>query len=130
VNNFQNDVVLMYLVFLYHPKHAIPQVLSLTLLRVLISVFRLSQLGLLVGVFTSMLLDVSIFIIIYFILLVSCTFLFIGIAKPDLLAKGCMVDEDFTHSSGPMTCEVCIGVCNAYMSMIECICLCIFPFRI
>ena len=97
---------------LYHPKHAIPQVLSLTLLRVLISVFRLSQLGLLVGVFTSMLFDVSIFIVIYFILLVSCTFLFIGIAKPDLLTKGCMVDEDFTHSSGPMTCEVCIGVCK------------------
>ena len=90
--------------------------LTLTSIRVLISVFRLSQLGLLVGVFTSMLFDVSIFIVIYFILLVSCTFLFIGIATPELLNKGCKVndidDDFFEHSSGPMTCEVCIGVCK------------------
>jgi hypothetical protein len=98
-------------VFLHHPKHAIPQVLILTTIRVLFSFFRLSQLGLLVGVFSSMLLDVSVFIVIYFILLVSCTFLFIGIATPELLNKGCKVNEDFEHSSGPMTCEVCISVC-------------------
>ena len=99
--------------FLYHPKYAIPQVLILeilTIIRVLISFFRLSQLGLLVGVFSSMLRDVSIFIVIYFILLVSCTFLFIGIARTELLMKGCKVDEIFEHTPGPMTCEVCIGV--------------------
>ena len=75
----------------------------------------LVKLGLLVGVLSQMILDVSIFIVIYFILLVSCTFLFIGIATPELLNKGCKVndidDDFFEHSSGPMTCEVCISVC-------------------
>ncbi len=52
--------------------------------------FTLSKLGMLVGMFHTMLIDVSIWIIIYFVCLVACTMLFIGIASPDILNPTCM----------------------------------------
>ena len=63
--------------------------LFLAWFRVLRS-FTLSKLGMLVGMFHTMLIDVSIFIVIYFVCLVACTMLFIGIASPDILKPTCM----------------------------------------
>jgi hypothetical protein len=52
--------------------------------------FTLSKLGKLVGIFHAMFIDVIIFIIIYFVCLVACTMLFVGIASPDTLKPTCM----------------------------------------
>lgn len=74
----------------------------------------LSELGLLVGVMQAMLVNVAYWIVMYIIILVSCTMLFVGIASPDLLNPTCEV-SDLTAPPGhpdaekiPMYCQVCI----------------------
>ena len=57
--------------------------------RVLRSFTLSKKLGTLVGIFYTMLMDVSIFIIIYCVCLLSCTILFIGIASPEILQPKC-----------------------------------------
>jgi hypothetical protein len=71
--------------------------------------FMLTKLGLLVAVFCAMLRDVSIFVIIYTILLVACTMLFIGIAPPEVLNPSCGVGsctcDDDLGEGGHMECK-------------------------
>jgi hypothetical protein len=71
--------------------------------------FMLTKLGLLVAVFYAMLRDVSIFVIIYTILLVACTMLFIGIAPPEVLNPRCGVGsctcDDDLGDGGHMQCK-------------------------
>jgi hypothetical protein len=70
--------------------------------------FMLTKLGLLVAVFYEMLRDVSIFVIIYTILLVACTMLFIGIAPPEVLNPRCGVGSctcDDLGGDGLMECQ-------------------------
>jgi hypothetical protein len=66
----------------------------------------LVKLGLLVGVLSQMILDVSIFIVIYFVILVACTMLFIGVVNPEVLNPQCKVGQDFGQV-GPIQCQVC-----------------------
>jgi hypothetical protein len=88
----------------------------------LIRSFTLSKLGMLVGIFHTMLIDVSIFIIIYFVCLVACTMLFVGIASPDILKPTCGFDdlEVLPHhpdaSKIHMECWVCIFARKSVMN--------------
>ncbi len=74
----------------------------------------LSKLGVLVGVLQSMLLDVSLWIIMYIVILVSCTMLFVGVATPELLNPTCKVGDLIAPPGHPdaekmsMKCKVCI----------------------
>jgi hypothetical protein len=69
----------------------------------------------LVGIFHSMLIDVSIFIVIYFVCLVACTMLFVGVASPEILRPPTCEVKDLEPIEGhpdaakiDMQCRVCI----------------------
>ncbi len=65
-----------------------------------------------------MLIDVSIFIVIYFVCLVACTMLFVGIASPEILKPTCGSDDLKVlpdHPDAPMMnmeCRVFIYFCE------------------
>ena len=86
--------------------------------------FTLSKLGLLVGVLQMMLLDVAIFIVLYVVVLVSCTMLFIGIASTEILSPTCEIDELTALPGHPdastmyIKCKVCI--CKRECARVAC----------
>ena len=80
----------------------------------MIRCFTLSKLGILVGIFHAMLIDVSMFIVIYFVCLVACTMFFVSIASPEILKPTCGFDDLNAlphHPDAPkinMECRVCL----------------------
>ena len=74
--------------------------------------FMLSRLGVIVAVFNSMLNDVAVFMVIYCIMVGSCTMLFLGIAPRELLSPTCDgSDEDVSFLQCQVRVCVCVCVC-------------------